>query len=527
MTKLKLPVDFGLEDLYQQNNNNAAFILADGERFAASSLMLGFHSPVIKERYINEGILDIDAEEFPRESVKVFVEAMYCGNLKATRDNFRNVNKLCHVFKVTWMSTECLEYFESAIESAVGLDELRVLFGEAVYLSEHGRSGALLEVWKQKVGVTHDDFIEECLKHPEVTDFTLDRLIELIDDHSVFVRHIGEILTDESRNELDMISKHLLLNINLVGCIERGHGDMITKVFDVLLDNMDSADWRLFNKLHRTMTKNIIQHRKMDSEPDAKQSKAIISRTSASFPNVFCPVVNYPAFLSYTGSPTKTIKNVAKVSYNLYMVFEFIDFFDIGYSNVTASIIRRLDKLRIQNKWSPLHREFVKRLQSMKYPFIMNNDPLIASEKTSIRVVSEKVTTDWDLLTTTARYKFHMIVPGQFPTDNDSECIFFVHVTGGTFGENPRKFNIQLGLDNKNPGPGSLQDGLSAKRMHLTIELQNFRYSTEWIAHGISWCRRPSFMDDGDTPYVLWGRRFTAENKLPARLVVYYSVGAS
>ena len=121
---LQLPLNFGLDDLYEPNNNNAAFIFPDGKRFGASSLMLGFQSPVIKEKYIKEGILEIDADEFSYEAIKTFVEAMYCGHLNLTKGNFRELNKMCHVFQVAWMSAKCLEYFEAVIDESEDLDKV-------------------------------------------------------------------------------------------------------------------------------------------------------------------------------------------------------------------------------------------------------------------------------------------------------------------------------------------------------------------------------------------------------------------
>ena len=119
---LKLPLNFGLEDLYEHANNNAAFLLAGGERFGAASLMLGLHSPVIKEKYIKQGILEIEAEEFSLAAVKSVCEAMYCGRLNITRRIFRDVNKMVHVFKVTWMFPKCVQYFEGALVEAVNQD---------------------------------------------------------------------------------------------------------------------------------------------------------------------------------------------------------------------------------------------------------------------------------------------------------------------------------------------------------------------------------------------------------------------
>ena len=83
-------------------------------------------------------------------AVKSFVEAMYCGHLDITKENFRDVNKMCHVFNVTWMSGKCSQYFELYCKSTD--PDLAFLFKEASYFCEHGGSGSLLEVWKNSAG---------------------------------------------------------------------------------------------------------------------------------------------------------------------------------------------------------------------------------------------------------------------------------------------------------------------------------------------------------------------------------------
>ena len=68
--ELKPPLNFVLDDLYEENNNDVAFVLLSGDRFGASSAVLGHHSAMIKERYIQEGILEIEADEFSYDTVK-------------------------------------------------------------------------------------------------------------------------------------------------------------------------------------------------------------------------------------------------------------------------------------------------------------------------------------------------------------------------------------------------------------------------------------------------------------------------
>ena len=105
--------------------------------------------------------MDIEAVEFYRETVK-FVEAMYCGALDISRENFREVNKICHVFNFTWMSGIYLQYnYDQVFGSpetpdliTISEKDISFLFSEAMYFCEHGHSSSLLEIFRKKSLIT-------------------------------------------------------------------------------------------------------------------------------------------------------------------------------------------------------------------------------------------------------------------------------------------------------------------------------------------------------------------------------------
>ena len=55
-------------------------------------------------------------EEFTRPAVDCFVEAMYTGEAdKLEKDIFEDVNKMAHVFDVSWLTKRCLKFYKSDI----------------------------------------------------------------------------------------------------------------------------------------------------------------------------------------------------------------------------------------------------------------------------------------------------------------------------------------------------------------------------------------------------------------------------
>lgn len=132
---LKLPTNFGIHFLHKETNNNMSFIMKNGKKFGASSLMLGIHSPILLKNYIEPGILDVEVEEFAPEVVRNFMEAMYSDKLVVKRDNFREINKICNVFRVDWMVKQCCNCFEDWLAQASinNLLEMIYLFNEALF----------------------------------------------------------------------------------------------------------------------------------------------------------------------------------------------------------------------------------------------------------------------------------------------------------------------------------------------------------------------------------------------------------
>ena len=49
------------------------------------------------------------------EAVKSFLGALYSGEIQLVRHLFRDFNKLCHVFKVEWLSGRCWDYFTGLV----------------------------------------------------------------------------------------------------------------------------------------------------------------------------------------------------------------------------------------------------------------------------------------------------------------------------------------------------------------------------------------------------------------------------
>ena len=55
-------------------------------------------------------------DDFTKEAVDCFVEAMYSGGAdKLEKDIFEDVNKMAHVFNVSWLSKRCFQFYKTDV----------------------------------------------------------------------------------------------------------------------------------------------------------------------------------------------------------------------------------------------------------------------------------------------------------------------------------------------------------------------------------------------------------------------------
>ena len=104
-----------------------------GEVFA-SSVTLAVNSPIIEHMATTRLMTSVDMVEFSEAAVQVFVDAAYSGTAEGiTREIFRDINKISHVFEMSWLEGKGVEYFTHLVESGKQpcYRELTILLEEA------------------------------------------------------------------------------------------------------------------------------------------------------------------------------------------------------------------------------------------------------------------------------------------------------------------------------------------------------------------------------------------------------------
>eukprot|EP00116_Pleurobrachia_bachei_P003468 sb/3463730/ len=129
-------MDFGRHNLEKDGINDLQLICRGGEIVRASSFPLAMNSLVMSDLVGDQGMKELDVEEFSHSSVLCFVEACYTGTVEVTRENFREVNKLSAVFKVQWLIEEFSKFYKDLCLdlNSESLELAMFLFQEAAYI---------------------------------------------------------------------------------------------------------------------------------------------------------------------------------------------------------------------------------------------------------------------------------------------------------------------------------------------------------------------------------------------------------
>ena len=152
--KVVVPADFGIENLDCEFHGNVVLKLQGGEEMRANSLILSYHSSVFVHLFLELHQSVLEMEDFGGEAVRRFLGALYSGEIELERNLFRDVNKLCHVFKVDWLSGRCGDYFTglvSQVDLHTDYQTLLFLFEEARFCKRVMKCDKLLDIVVQKI----------------------------------------------------------------------------------------------------------------------------------------------------------------------------------------------------------------------------------------------------------------------------------------------------------------------------------------------------------------------------------------
>ncbi|XP_063694574.1 uncharacterized protein LOC134826211 isoform X2 [Bolinopsis microptera] len=114
--RIRVPANFGKEHINSEAHGNLLLKLKDGQGIKTNSMIMSLNSPVIDNLTTNLFQSSLEMDDFAKEAVECFVESMYTGEVELLKKLiFEDVNKMAHVFDVSWLAKRCLKFYKTVV----------------------------------------------------------------------------------------------------------------------------------------------------------------------------------------------------------------------------------------------------------------------------------------------------------------------------------------------------------------------------------------------------------------------------
>ena len=299
--KVAAPMDFGIEFLASPSHGNLKFLFLEEEELLANSAIMSFNSPVIKKMTIEDGRTTVDVHEFSRDAVQFFLKASYTGSLETlSPELFRDVNKIAHVFEVTWLVARCFEYFKWMVELEIvhetDFTSQLYVFDEAMFILDQLKNKNYLDLVVKKF-TSQPSLIESF-----VTSY--------LKDISQCSGKIMDVILELTNNQEHILVKALLNNLKIDNSALHANSRRILERLD--FTNYSSAYHSQFNELLEMLE---------DIENPSKEDYRLIMRIlrehakkSVKKKHPQCQVAVPNLFLKFDPEPFKNLNNLDEIT---------------------------------------------------------------------------------------------------------------------------------------------------------------------------------------------------------------------
>ena len=262
--KVVVPTDFGIEKLECEFHGNVILKLAGEETMRANSVILSFHSSVFVHLFSELKQSTLVLDEFLPGAVKSFIAALYCGKVELNNDIFRDVNKISHSFKVSWLISSCSDFFKNLVDLVTHSSEyssVLFIFEEARFTLSSLKSNAFLHMVVHKLVSLEnctDLFVGPYMKINEVLSTAqLDLMIRVTQNVPVSLLKNIKKNVEDNAFELNGNSLYLIENLDLFKCVSQDSA-LYEDLFDLILEktqNLTIDETKRVNKIYRSNTR--------------------------------------------------------------------------------------------------------------------------------------------------------------------------------------------------------------------------------------------------------------------------------
>ena len=482
---VSVPANFGRHHIGAPSHGNLTFNMKEGAPIKANSIILSLNSPVIDNLTTNLHMTSVDVEDFSREAVDCFIEASYTGELEEVNvGNFRDVNKMSHVFEVSWLVAKCKEFFESYVgelDSESSYADIMFAVEEAVFMLSALKKQYFLETITLKLNSTfyfvsqRDIILNELLSGLETTTrFQLDACIAIAQsDVHILVQRLLTHLESETMNRLDENSKYLLRQIDLNTCFQK-RPDVHERLF-TFLEDMKSActdDYQLiFGLLERKRL--------------GKIQSAVVPKSLGRYLN---SDLNLDEIFERMSSDADVT--------NLYLLFEglWLALIDLKCT-FKNDIIDKIKRHKTERGWSKLDYEYIDRFYentaqvSRFYQLVKNCEELVHKPVDNSTLVTIHEYTGTQFLQEVI-FK-HKTFVFQLPTGKfaEKQFVFLIKPVENT---KPRSFAMSYYAADSifNYSKPGKEDKYQLPNLHFALELSKSRLRLGLMP--IMWCGNPT-----------------------------------
>ena len=182
---VSVPMNFGIQLLSSPTHSTLELKAEDETTVLASSVILSFNSPVINRLTTTLHLTSLDMRDFSEEAVRYFVDAAYTGATPTiSRHMFRDINKMAHVYEVSWLGTRCVQHFSNITDTirTPSFTDLLFIFEEAAFAVSQLKSRQLVQIMFKKIAALNwkRQFIKQYLYNlSDLSKHQLDLIIEL------------------------------------------------------------------------------------------------------------------------------------------------------------------------------------------------------------------------------------------------------------------------------------------------------------------------------------------------------------
>ena len=514
--KVTVPLDFGIENLHCEFHGNVVLKLQGGEEKRANSLILSYHSSVFVHLFLELHQTELEVEDFAGEAVKRFLGALYSGEILLEKDLFRDVNKLCHVFKVEWLAGRCGDYFTSLVgrvSPSSDYQTLLFLFEEARFCSRVMKCNKFLDLVLEKICSLEnraDIFVEPYMRnYCELETSQLDLMLQITRSNPVFLLKIMKKNLESKGKIFDEASRYLLQNVDLCKFISEDEAS-----FEELFDVLDSAtqssdsDASLVSKLYM---KSMKEFKKITSLSSPLSSNTVLSadvlqQNTTEILNIF------RSFERFRDLRIQQYINAAKESplvLNLYMLIEG---FRLYYELLTPDMVHEMEIIRRKRRWSRISPEFLELgspRATVNADTIKEHGNDLTSKEEGVRRVGRvvgpnKKILSWNsctiknLFEAPQSYAFNFKHPNTTNCHLPGKCGFILKFTPNMKSGKPHKFKVNLCFDQEEYPEGLHihPEVVKADKIHLVpmfnfgediqLDMRYFLATFTWNELGVS-----------------------------------------